>query len=154
MIELSMSGRDVLPHRDPLLLADRLVSLVPLRAGVVERLVRADEPAFLGTAVEGAVYPSCLTLESFAQACGLVWMAGRRPAGAAAAELLVFGTARGVRFHAPVYAGQTLRHLVRLEDARAGRALVAGETRVGEALVLTVGSALLLARPATSWTEG
>jgi 3-hydroxymyristoyl/3-hydroxydecanoyl-(acyl carrier protein) dehydratase len=133
----------LLPHRDPMLLVDRVVELQAPDRIVTERTVAPGEPCF-ATSPAGAAYPPLLVLESFAQSCGVLW----RLSAPEQRGLLVFGAARGVEFHAPALAGQTLRHTVRLDYTAGDNAMFTGESHVDGRLVLTVASAVTAVRDA------
>jgi 3-hydroxymyristoyl/3-hydroxydecanoyl-(acyl carrier protein) dehydratase len=144
---------DLLPHRPPILLVDRIAGFTAPDAAVVERLIRPDEPCFAAPgplwspgAGPGDVYPPTLVLESFAQSCGVLWQLHARHSGAAVEGLLVFGAARKVAYHRPVRAGEVLRHEVHLQQVYDDTAIVTGRTTAGGELVATVESATALMR--------
>lgn len=121
---------DLLPHRDPFLLVDELIELIPGTSVSGTWRLTGDEAFFAGHFPGRPTLPGVLMLESLAQvgACGL--LAEERYAG----RLPLFGGAEKVRFRRQVVPGDELRldlEMLRL-GSRAGRAkgraTVDGET--------------------------
>ena len=122
--------RDLLPHRYPMLLVDRVLELREHEV-VAEKLVSANEPFFSGHFPGRPIMPGVLILEAVAQAAG-VWVLVVEP------ELRGRGIALlGVdkaRFRRPVVPGDILRLYARLLRKRGpfykfrGEASVEGQT--------------------------
>jgi 3-hydroxyacyl-[acyl-carrier-protein] dehydratase len=112
----------LIPHRDPMLLIDRVLELEPGRRAVAEKMVSADEPWARGHFPERPILPGVLILEGMAQTAGLC--AATLPAWKG--KLGVLAGADGVRFRRMVLPGETLRFEadVRLLRSRGGRASV------------------------------
>lgn len=139
--------RDLLPHRPPILLTDRVVGSVPGERVVTEFTVRANEPCYrhLPSEVDrmGCAYPDSLVLESFTQACTALLLLDRwRPERGTP----VFGSARSVRLYEPVFPGQTLRHEVWLRRCDGDTALLHGQTTVDGRICLTTGTLAVVLR--------
>ena len=65
--------RDILPHRYPFLLVDRIIEMEPLRIVGIKN-VTANEPFFMGHFPDFPVMPGVLITECMAQVAGiLVW---------------------------------------------------------------------------------
>ena len=62
----------ILPHRYPMLLVDRVVSLDPEKQLVAYKNVTANEEFFLGHFPGQPVMPGVLILEALAQACAIL----------------------------------------------------------------------------------
>ncbi len=141
---------EFLPHRDPFLLLDRVVSIEGERRLVAERDVRSDEPWFPGHFPGRPILPGVLIIESLAQAAGVLAFHSMDHRGE---QSVYFTSADHVRFRRPVVPGETLRLEVELLRRRGNvwrfrcEAFV-GEHRVAEALVQAVaGERILGARP-------
>ena len=64
--------REILPHRYPFLLIDRVVSLTPGERLTAVKNVTANEPFFDGHFPYRPVFPGVLMLESIAQASAIL----------------------------------------------------------------------------------
>jgi len=64
--------REILPHRYPFLLVDRVVSLTPGERLIAVKNVTANEPFFDGHFPYRPVFPGVLMLESIAQASAIL----------------------------------------------------------------------------------
>ena len=64
--------REILPHRYPFLLIDRVVSLTPGERLTAVKNVTANEPFFEGHFPYRPVFPGVLMLESIAQASAIL----------------------------------------------------------------------------------
>ena len=129
--------RELLPHRFPMLMLDRVVDLSEQHV-LAEKLISANEPCFTGHFPDQPVFPGVLIIEAMAQAGG-IWAMNALPENLGMKTVLV-----GVdeaRFRRQVVPGDVLRLLVRPLRARpkmvrfAGTATVGGET-VAEAVLL------------------
>jgi beta-hydroxyacyl-ACP dehydratase FabZ len=98
--------KEYLPHREPLLLVDRILEMEKGQRVVAERDVKDDEPWFEGHFPGYPVFPGVLIVEAMAQAAGVLafWTEGSK--GEAAAY---FTSIDKVRFRKPVVPGETLR---------------------------------------------
>lgn len=121
---------DLLPHRDPFLLVDELVELVPGTSARGRWTLSGDEYFFPGHFPGRPTLPGVLMLEALAQvgACGV--LADDRFRG----KVPLFGGAAKVKFRRQVVPGETLDLEVTMTrlGGRAGkghgRASVNGET--------------------------
>ena len=120
---------DLLPHRDPFLLVDELISMDPgVSATGIWRLT-GDEYFFAGHFPSRPTLPGVLMCESIAQVGACAVLADEKFAG----KLPLFGGLDGARFRRQVVPGDELTIEVELGrmSARAGkgsgRVLVGGE---------------------------
>jgi len=96
--------REILPHRYPMLLVDRVVEITNDEV-IAEKLVSANEPFFAGHFPEIPIMPGVLIIEALAQAAGI----GVRynDAEARSRDLVLAGINR-CRFRRPVVPGDVL----------------------------------------------
>ena len=126
--------RDLIPHRYPFLLVDRIDELEPGVRAVGIKNVTQNEPFFQGHFPDYPVMPGVLVVEAMAQVGAVGVMAG----GEHKDKLALFAGIDGVRFRRQVLPGDVLRMEVRIERLKGrvgrgrGRAEVGGE-RVCEA---------------------
>jgi len=121
---------DILPHRYPFLLVDRIVEMEADRRIVAVKGVTVNEPFFQGHFPGRPVMPGVLVIEGMAQAAGVLLLHDRAER---ADKLLLFTGIEKARFRRPVVPGDQLRYeveVLRLRDRYSrlqGRALVGGE---------------------------
>jgi 3-hydroxyacyl-[acyl-carrier-protein] dehydratase len=144
--------RDRLRQRPPMLLLDTVREFSPPAALVATKAITGGEDCYRhledGTGIAGFGYPSALLLESFGQAVSLLWsLAGLGPPD----EVPLMVGIRDLVFGAPAVPGDVLEHHVQLNHHSGTLGEFTGETRttVGRT-VLTVGSVLVVSRPAAS----
>jgi 3-hydroxyacyl-[acyl-carrier-protein] dehydratase len=99
--------REVLAHRFPFLMIDRVIELEPGKRVVAIKNVTGNEIHFLGHLPNAAVMPGVLIIEALAQALHISFTTsfeeGQHPAG------LTYLTNASVRFLKPVLPGDRLR---------------------------------------------
>ncbi|MDQ3863884.1 MAG: 3-hydroxyacyl-ACP dehydratase FabZ, partial [Actinomycetota bacterium] len=126
--------RDLIPHRYPFLLVDRIEELEAGVRAVGVKNVTQNEPFFQGHFPDYPVMPGVLIIEAMAQVGAVGVMAGGEHEG----KLALFAGIDGVRFRRQVLPGDVLRmevEIVRLKGRVGrgkGRATV-GDDRVCEA---------------------
>jgi 3-hydroxyacyl-[acyl-carrier-protein] dehydratase len=126
--------RNLIPHRYPFLLVDRIEELEPGVRAVGIKNVTQNEPFFQGHFPDYPVMPGVLVVEAMAQVGAVGVMAG----GEHKDKLALFAGIDGVRFRRQVLPGDVLRMEVEIERLKGrvgrgrGRATV-GEERVCEA---------------------
>jgi 3-hydroxyacyl-[acyl-carrier-protein] dehydratase len=120
-----------LPHRYPLLLVDRVESIVPDQSIVAIKAVTINEQFFQGHFPRRPIMPGVLIVEALAQAAGV--LAVESLGLADSGKLVYFMAIEGAKFRAPVEPGVLLRLEVEFVQKRssvckfAGRALVDGK---------------------------
>ncbi len=130
---------ELLPHRYPFLLIDRVTELVPGQYIRGYKNVTINEPFFQGHFPGEPIMPGVLILESMAQ-LGILF-AKKTAEEELVGKLFVFAGMDGVRFRKPVVPGDRLDielHLVkrkRIVWKMAGSAQVDGKTAVEATLM-------------------
>ncbi|MFF4567476.1 hypothetical protein [Streptomyces sp. NPDC001435] len=142
-----------IPHRDEMLLIDRVLSFEPGGPVRAEKAVTYGEPWYRHLDSEAKdpaayAYPIGPLMESFNQAAAVLATADKANTDVLAEEVLMLGSYTHVAFGAPVFPGDTLEHTVRLARTVDGIQIFEGSTRVRGELVLTVDQAVLARRPA------
>jgi 3-hydroxyacyl-[acyl-carrier-protein] dehydratase len=125
--------QELLPHRYPFLLVDRVVEIVPDVSVVALKNVTINEPFFQGHFPSHPVMPGVLIIEAMAQAAGLLTQLSRRFKGDKGSPLFYLVKVDNARFSAPVVPGDQLRfevsqkRLVRGMGLFVARSLVDGK---------------------------
>lgn len=136
MKTVNVKGVDILPHRDPFLFLDRLVSYSSKEA-VGEVTFGAERDFFRGHFPGYPIVPGVILLEAMAQAAAAGVLVSQRESGVKPiSDILLFAGADKVRFRRQVRPGDRLEtHAEVLRLARAMskfhvRGFVAGELAV------------------------
>ncbi|KRE98584.1 3-hydroxyacyl-ACP dehydratase [Frateuria sp. Soil773] len=125
--------QQLLPHRYPFLLVDRVIELVPDTSVVALKNVTINEPFFQGHFPGHPVMPGVLIVEAMAQTAGLLTQISSRLKGDSGSPLFYLAKVDNARFNAPVVPGDQLRMEVSLKRLMRGmglfvaRSLVAGK---------------------------
>ncbi len=106
--------REILPHRYPFLLIDRVVEHTPGESLTALKNVTVNEPFFEGHFPYRPVFPGVLMLESIAQASAIL-VSLIIDAKASQKNVYLFAGVDKARFKAPVEPGDQLMITVRLE---------------------------------------
>jgi 3-hydroxyacyl-[acyl-carrier-protein] dehydratase len=104
----------ILPHRDPFLLLDEVVDLVPGERVVARKRVRPDEWYFSGHFPGRPIMPGVLIVEAMAQAGAVAVLSEEENRG----KLALFAGIDGVRFKRVVEPGDELELTCELERVR------------------------------------
>jgi UDP-3-O-[3-hydroxymyristoyl] N-acetylglucosamine deacetylase/3-hydroxyacyl-[acyl-carrier-protein] dehydratase len=118
---------EVLPHRYPFLLVDRIIELEPERRVVGLKNVTINEPFFVGHFPGHPIMPGVLIVEAMAQAGGVLVM-DRLPDPAS--SVVYFMSMDNVKFRRPVVPGDQLRLEVELLQNRGRTLRMRGEAYV------------------------
>jgi len=127
-----------LPHRFPMLLVDRVESLIPNQSIRAVKAVTINEAFFAGHFPDRPIMPGVLIIEALAQAAGVLAVESLGLSGSG--KLVYFMGIEGAKFRSPVEPGCLLQLEVDVTQMRsrvckfAGRALVDGKiaTEVAE----------------------
>ena len=123
---------EMIPHRYPLLLVDRVLDFVADQYAVGLKNVTFNEPHFMGHFPGFPVMPGVLIIESMAQTAAIlvVQTLGKVAEG----KLVYFMTIDEARFRKPVVPGDSLHVRVTKERSRGNVWKFRGEATVGETL--------------------
>ncbi len=127
---------ELLPHRYPMLLVDRVLELEPsVRISAIKN-VTMNEPFFTGHFPGRPVMPGVMMLEALAQADGLLAFetTGLR---ADSASVYYFVGIDNARFKRPVVPGDQLRLDVKMDRVRAGIFKFTATGSVGDEVAVT-----------------
>src|SRR4026208_2266171 len=123
--------RQILPHRYPMLLVDRILELEPERIVGIKN-VTANEPFFAGHFPDFPVMPGVLILEAMAQTAGVLVLKSI-PDGESKLVLLV--SVEYAKFRRPVVPGDQLRLELTMLKRKASVAKMSGKATVDGGLV-------------------
>ncbi|XP_073127658.1 uncharacterized protein [Henckelia pumila] len=122
--------REILPHRFPFLLVDRVIEYNPGVSAVAIKNVTINDNFFPGHFPKRPIMPGVLMVEAMAQVGGLVML---QPEVGGSKDNFFFAGVDKVRFRKPVVAGDTIvmrMNLVKLQR-RFGIAKMEGKAYVG-----------------------
>ncbi len=122
--------QELLPHRYPFLLVDRVIELVPDHSVVALKNVTINEPFFQGHFPGHPVMPGVLIVEAMAQAAGLLTQLSSRIKGDNSSSLFYLVKVDNARFSAVVVPGDQLRIEVHLKRLMRGMGLFMARTVV------------------------
>ena len=123
---------DVLPHRFPFVLVDRVESIEGNESLVAIKNVTINEPFFPGHFPGHPVMPGVLQLEAMAQAAGILLLRMSSAEG----KVAFFMSADKVKFRKPVVPGDQLRIVAKLDKVRGNKLATANvECQVGGKVV-------------------
>lgn len=135
----------MLPHRYPFLMIDRLVDIVPGKSAVGIKNVSANEPCFQGHFPNQPIMPGVLIIESMAQTAAslVVYSLGSEAEG----KLVFFMSIENARFRRPVTPGDRLLVYVEKRHSRANVWKFRGVAKVNDQVMAEATySAMLLDR--------
>jgi 3-hydroxyacyl-[acyl-carrier-protein] dehydratase len=128
-----MRIQQMIPHRYPFLMIDRVVELMADKSAVGIKNVTIGEPYFQGHFPTRPVMPGVLMIEAMAQTAGVLVVHTLGPT--AEGKLVYFMSVDDARFRKPVVPGDTLRIHVEKERNRGNVWKFRGEARVNGTLV-------------------
>ncbi len=132
----------ILPHRYPLLLIDRILELEPMKRAVGYKNVTANEPMFQGHFPGNPLMPGVYMIEAMAQLGGAVVL----QSGDSRRKIPYLAGIDKARFRLPVVPGDRLMMEVTLERARGNigwvraTATVDGAPACSAMLMFSIGS--------------
>ena len=123
----------MIPHRYPFLMIDRVVDLVPDRSAIGIKNVSINESYFQGHFPRQPVMPGVLVIECMAQTAAVLVVETLE--GAAAGKLVYFMSIEDCRFRKPVVPGDRLHINVTKTRRRGNVWKFSGQARVDGALM-------------------
>ena len=123
--------KQLLPHRPPMLLVEKLADIVPRESATGYKAVSINEPFFMGHFPDRAVMPGVLIVEAMAQTAGALVvhnMSGKT------GPAVYFLTIEKARFRKPVVPGDLLRMPVKKLAQRGPVWKFEGQAFVGDVL--------------------
>ena len=146
MPELDIEAiKEILPHRYPFLLVDRILELEPGKRAVGLKNITVNEPFFQGHFPQRSIMPGVLIIEIMAQIGGVMILSVDEHKG----KLAYIGTVDNAKFRRPVVPGDTLRVEVELLRLRGNMGKIRCAARVGneEAAEAEIMFALVMPTP-------
>jgi 3-hydroxyacyl-[acyl-carrier-protein] dehydratase len=134
---------EILPHRAPFLLIDRVIELEPGEYAVAEKDILADDDVFRGHFPGHPVFPGVLQLEALAQTGAVAVLSQPEARG----KIILFARADDVRFRRAVVPGDTLRLEMRLTKSRGPVGKGEGKAFVGSELACSGVLTFAIAEP-------
>ncbi len=123
--------RDILPHRFPMLLVDRITELEPDRIVGIKN-VTVNEPFFAGHFPEFPVMPGVLIVEAMAQVAGVLVL---KEIADRHSKLVLLASIEQAKFRRPVLPGDQLRIEMKVARRKATVVKMFGEASVNGQVV-------------------
>lgn len=132
--EIDINGiMEMIPHRYPILLVDKVIELVPDKSAVGVKCVTMGEPHFQGHFPSKPIMPGVLIIEAMAQTSAV--LVAHTLAGGAADKLVYFMSIDTARFRKPVVPGDVLHIHVTKKQTRGAVWKFEGKAMVGDTVV-------------------
>jgi 3-hydroxyacyl-[acyl-carrier-protein] dehydratase len=125
---------ELLPHRYPFLLVDRIVEIDGDESCIGIKNVTYNEPQFTGHFPSQPVFPGVLLIEGMAQTAGAICVASKA-AGEARQKQVYFMTIDKAKFRRPVVPGDRVEYHMRKLSNRRNMWWYRGEAKVDGVLV-------------------
>lgn len=125
--------KNILPHRYPFLLIDRVLELETGKYCKALKNITANESLFQGHFPQQAVFPGVLMVEAMAQTAGIVIHSSKNKVDEE--SLFFFAGINNAKFRAPVVPGDQLILETTLSNQRRNFWVFEGRTSVGDKLV-------------------
>ena len=123
--------REILPHRFPMLLVDRIVEMEPDRIVGIKN-VTVNEPFFAGHFPDFPVMPGVLIIEAMAQVAGVLVL---KEIGNRKEKLVLLASVDQAMFRRPVLPGDQLRIEMKVAKRKASVVKMYGQATVDGVVV-------------------
>jgi len=134
---------ELIPHRPPFLMIDRVEDMVQSESAVGIKNVTIDEPFFAGHFPARPVFPGVLIIEAMAQTAAVLVV--ETLGEGAKGKLVYFMTVDSARFRKPVVPGDQLRLEVSVQRHRGPVWKFSGEAKVdGQTVAEATYSAMIM----------
>ncbi|NQU60355.1 MAG: 3-hydroxyacyl-ACP dehydratase FabZ [Rhodospirillales bacterium] len=136
--------KEMIPHRDPFLLIEEVIDLIPDVRAVGIKELSEDEPYFKGHFPGHPIMPGVLIIESLAQTSAVLVIAttGKQPG-----SVVYFMSVDKARFRHPAFPGDRLEFHVEKIRSRGPVWKFKGEARTSENLVADVEFSAMIVDP-------
>lgn len=121
---------EIIPHRQPILMVDRVIEVEPGKRAVGIKNISANEPVFQGHYPGNPIFPGVLIIEAMAQTGAVALMCQPE----FAQKVPLFAGMDEVKFKRPVVPGDQLRLEVEIVGIKRGIGIGSGKAYVGDEL--------------------
>jgi len=122
--------KEIIPHRDPFLLVDRVLDIKPGATAIGEKDINPDEYYFKGHFPNEPIMPGVLIIEAIAQTGAITLLALPKNKG----KSVYFGGLKKAKFKRKVVPGEVLRMEVELNQVKEKFGNGVGKAYVGDQL--------------------
>ncbi len=131
-----MQIQEILPHRYPFLLVDRVTDMKEGEYIHAYKNVSISEPVFQGHFPDHPIYPGVMILEGMAQAGGIIaFKSGGLTLEELQQKVMYFMSIDKAKFRAPVRPGDRLDYKIEVLKLRGNLIVLGGKAYVDDALV-------------------
>ena len=131
-----MEIQEILPHRYPFLLVDRVTGLTKGESVIGYKNVSISEPVFQGHFPDHPIYPGVMILEGMAQAGGILAFESMEMTKEKTEQKVVyFMSIDKAKFRAPVRPGDKLEYRISVIKQKGAIWMLEGKAYVDDALV-------------------
>ena len=128
--------QEILPHRYPFLLVDKVTSMTEGEDIVAYKNVSISEPVFQGHFPGHPIYPGVMILEGMAQAGGiLAFKSGGLSKEEMQEKVMYFMSIDKAKFRVPVKPGDKLEYRIKVLKQRKALIVLGGQAYVDDQLV-------------------
>lgn len=110
--------KNVIPHRDPLLLIDCVHEINLGKNIITSKLLTKDDPVFRGHFPENPIYPGVYYIEALAQSGAVLGLSTRKQMGIVEGNIGFLSSIDDVRFRKPGVPGDRVKYEVVIDKMR------------------------------------